>query len=72
MNNSSTVQCEFIVADKGIAAIDDIAADGSPDGTNGSCFDLQGRRTSSTDGHKSIILKRDNQGKVRKMVSTGR
>jgi hypothetical protein len=66
MNNSSNVQCSFVVADRGIAAIDDIEADTL---SGHDCYDLQGRRVDSSNAGRQIVLKRDSQGKIRKMIN---
>ena len=69
MNNSATYQCNFVVADRGIAAIDDAEAVAHDNGT-GTVYDLQGRLVSSTGESrgKAIYLKRDSKGKVRKLL----
>ncbi len=65
MNNSANVQCSFVVADRGIAAIEEIENQKSVDRN---CFDLQGRRIDSSHAGKQIVLKRDSQGKIRKVL----
>ena len=65
MNNSANAQCTFVVADRGIAAIEGMefnpaAAD--------ECYDLQGRRIDSSNAGRQIVLKRDSQGKIRKVL----
>ena len=71
MNNSSTLQLSFAVADRGVAAIDDVASDddafGTADGSE--YYDLQGRSISSGRADGQIIISRDARGKVRKMIS---
>ena len=66
MNNSNNVQCTFVVADRGIAAIDEIIDSKS---SNSKYYDLQGRRIDSSNAGRQIVLKRDSQGKVKKMIN---
>ena len=66
MNNSSDVQYTFVVADRGIAAIDEIV---NSESSNSECYDLQGRRIDSSNAGRQIVLKRDSQGKIRKMIN---
>ena len=69
MNNSSTMQCSFVVADRGIAAIDEVEADGvNGKSGNSNYFDLQGRRIDSSHAGKQIVLKRDSQGTIKKVL----
>ena len=70
LNNSSTLQCNFVVADRGIAAIDDVEFAQDPTSFNES-YDLQGRRIGNSNARKQIILKRDSHGNVRKMITAG-
>ena len=66
MNNSSAYECHFVVADHGIAAIDDVeAANGE---SPAQIYDLQGRRIENGGAHQRLVLRRDSQGKVKKMI----
>jgi len=68
MNNSGNAQCNFVVADRGVAAIDQIEDATTSDNDY---YDLQGRRIDSSSARRQIVLKRDSQGKVRKMITAG-
>ena len=67
MNNSTLFQCSFVVADRGIAAIDDVEA--MENGKEEAVYDLQGRLVSKAGDQRrqAMYLKRDSQGKVRKV-----
>ena len=69
MNNSGDVEYTFVVADRGIAAIDEIEDVKSE---NSKYYDLQGRRIAGNASGSQIVLKRDSQGKVRKMIAAGK
>ena len=67
MNNSSTYQCNFVVADRGIAAIDDVEA--MEDGASVTAvYDLQGRRIEKGGVHQRLVLRRDSKGRVKKVL----
>ena len=69
MNNSGNLECKFVVADRGIAAIDEIENSKS---VNSKYFDLQGRRIDHSNAGRQIVLKRDSQSMIRKMVTAGK
>ncbi len=68
MNNSGNAQCNFVVADRGVAAIDQVENTLSAENEY---YDLQGRRIGSNSTGRQIVLKRDSQGKVRKLITAG-
>ena len=69
MNNSATYECRFVVADQGIAAIDEVE---STAGGESQLYDLQGRRLDSSRAARQMVIKRESNGKVRKMVTAGK
>lgn len=77
LNNSSSVEYDFYVADQGTAGIDDVmpASDGfADDGRQPVYFDLQGRtvgRQQYGRGRSRLVLQRDKTGRVKKMVVAG-
>ncbi len=73
LNNSRTVECDFVVADRGIAGIDDIES--GIDNTGTAAYDLLGRPVTeygSDNGRSRLVLVRDSHGKVKKMVNTNK
>ncbi len=77
LNNSSIVEYDFYVADRGTAGIDDVlpASDGfAGEGRQPVFFDLQGRtvgRQQYGRGRARLVLQRDKMGRVKKMVVAG-
>ena len=67
LNNSSTAELDFEVADQMTAGIFDIQQV-----TRHDTYDLQGRRVSNSSHHSPLLIIRDNNGKVRKMAVGGR
>lgn len=66
LNNSSQIEFDFVIADKGIAGLEDIENDIQ----SSRLFDLQGRPVGHDNNtqRSRLYIKRDNQGKVKKIL----